>query len=363
MAKKVKANGDPRKKLASMEAESEPHTTSPINGAPSIDSVVTIIRAVWNAIENADEAGQAKLKKDFAQTVNRLKSRVERQLGKPIVVPKEGWLLGQEERTQETVAIDAVATRFPEPPLRVYAKDLAEHALKFLPKLAGCKSSNDIRKYLTNTLPFNSQSTRRRNANYLVSRYFPDDVVHPDVVAFASVVEGKPALGDALFYLTCRTEKIVALVAEEIVFPSLVMGGVSRAKIKDYVQSQFPNSKSAVSVGAAVVGTYERFGVATATRTRLNVSLREGSLAAFAYVLHLEFPEPGMYSFERMIDGPMQKWLLWDQQWMVRQLYVLREVGLLSKVSEIDQMRQFTTKYPLVEAIKPIVALVKESPT
>ena len=61
----------------------------------------------------------------------------------------------------------------------------------------------------------------------------------------------------------------------------------------------------------------------------MNVSLREGSLASFAYVLHLEFPEPGMYSFERLFNGPMHRWLLWDQQWMVRQLYRLREAGNL----------------------------------
>ena len=78
------------------------------------------------------------------------------------------------------------------------------------------------------------------------------------------------------------------------------------------------------------------FGIGSSTRTRLNVSLREGSLSAFGYVLHLEFPEPGMYSFERLLNGPMHRWLLWDQHWMTRQLYVLREAGLLSKVSEID---------------------------
>jgi hypothetical protein len=110
------------------------------------------------------------------------------------------------------------------------------------------------------------------------------------------------------------------------------------------------------------VRTYEFFGVGTANRTRLNVSLRQGSVSSFAYILHLEFPEPGMYSFERLFDGPMHRWLLWDQQWMVRQLYRLREVGLLSKVSEIDRLRQFTTKYTLAEAIQPVVALAKESP-
>ena len=68
------------------------------------------------------------------------------------------------------------------------------------------------------------------------------------------------------------------------------------------------------------------------------------------------------YGGTQSIDGPMHKWLLWDQAWMIRQLYRLREVGLLSKVSEIDRMRQFTTKYNLAEAIGPIVALLKETP-
>ena len=61
-------------------------------------------------------------------------------------------------------------------------------------------------------------------------------------------------------------------------------------------------------------------------------------------------------------NGPMHKWLLWDQQWMVRQLYALREAGLLSKVSEIDRMRQFTTKYTLDDAVRHLVALAEETP-
>ena len=69
-----------------------------------------------------------------------------------------------------------------------------------------------------------------------------------------------------------------------------------------------------------------------------------------------------MHAFQKMIDGPMHKWLLWDQQWMIRQLYRLREVGLLSKVSEIDQLRHFTTRYTLTDALERIVALAQESP-
>ena len=68
-----------------------------------------------------------------------------------------------------------------------------------------------------------------------------------------------------------------------------------------------------------------------------------------------------MYSFERLFKGPMHRWLLWDQQWMVRQLYVLREAGILSKVSEIDGMRQFTTKYALDDAVRHLVKLTEEA--
>lgn len=322
------------------------------------------VRAVWQAVEGSENVDQHKLKKEITDSVSRLKGRIDGKLGSgSVVVPPLGRLLFDEpvEEKKHLPPVVQDQPRFPEPALRVYGKDLAAHAIKHIPKLAGYKSIEDVRKYLLANLRFNSQATRRRNANYLISRFFPGEIVHPDVLAFAAAVEAKPALGDALFYLACRSERIVSLVANEVVFPSLAEGGVSRSRIRDFVQAQFPNSKSANQIGASIVGTYQAFGVGVANRTRLSVSLREGSLASFAYILHLEFPEPGMHGFEKMLDGPMHKWLLWDQQWMIPQLYRLREVGLLSKVSEIDRMRQFTTKFSLADAMRRIVALAKES--
>jgi DNA repair protein RadC len=243
----------------------------------------------------------------------------------------------------------------------VYAKDLAEHSLQHIPQAAKYGSVSEFREYLAKKLPFNSEATRRRCAEYIANRFFPGNVYNVDLPEFASAAAGKRCLGEALFYLTCRAEKILSLTAEEVVFPSLAQGGVRRRQLREYIQTQFPDSKSVDETGSAIVRTYETYGVGRGDRSRLNVSLREGSLASFAYVLHFEFPEPGMYSFDRIVGGPMHKWLLWDQHWMIRQLYRLREAGLLSKVSEIDHVRQFTTKYTLPEATQPIVALAKES--
>lgn len=334
-----------------------------VNGAPTFDSVAAAIRSMWTEVEKAPVADQAKLKKEIAQSVNRLMSRIEGRLGQPIFTRSYEQPLFDEPVAGAATAPDSKEAtlpkpRFLEPALRVYARDLADHALKHLPQAAKYHSVDELRDYLIESLRFNSKSTRQRNAAYLINRFFPGGVYNDDLPRFAAATDGTPALGEALFYLTCRAEKIVAMVAEEVVFTALPQGGISRARIRDFVQAQFPNSKSADEVGAAIVNTYKIFGVGSANRSRLNVSLREGSLASFAYVLHLEFPEPGMYSFESLLDGPMHKWLLWDQQWMAPQLYRLREVGLLAKVSEIDRMRQFTTKYSLTKAIPHILALV-----
>ena len=329
----------------------------------SVEPVVAAVRSLWKAVEKSSNLNQNKTKQEITDTVMRLKDRVEQKLRASNAPKKSEQLLFPDSELPVVKEPDAPfgepKPRFPDPGMRVYAKDLADHALKHIPKLREFRTIDEIRNYLTTNLSFNSQATRRRNANYLISRYFPGEVVNADLPPVAAALDGTAALGEVLFYLTCRTEKIVARVADEVVFPQLAQGGVSRAKIRDFIQSEFPKSKSANQIGCAVVATYQAFGIGTAARTRISMSLREGSLASFAYVLHLEFPEPGMYSFDKMLHGPMHQWLLWDQPWMVRQLYALREAGLLSKVSEIDRMCQFTTKFSLGDAVGRIVALAQ----
>ena len=165
-------------------------------------------------------------------------------------------------------------------------------------------------------------------------------------------------LGDVLFYLTARSERVLQLVAEDVVWPALPVGSVSRTKIRDFVRGQLKGEAAAKKTATAVVNCYGKFVIANLTRTKLNVNVQPSDLASFAYILHLEFPEPGMQTFEKILDGPMHKWLLWDRQWMIEQLYLCRQEGLLSKISEIDSMRQFTTKYSLGEAMEHIVKLI-----
>jgi hypothetical protein len=153
---------------------------------------VETVRAVWHSVEDSGGADQAALKQEISQTVQRLKDRIERKLRTATAVaPPEPLLFDvPPQRPRSTHALFETPPRLPEPKLRVYAKDLANHALEHIPKLSSCQSIEGIRTYLIGNLRFNSQATRRRNANYLISRFFPGDVVHHDLLAFAAAAEG-----------------------------------------------------------------------------------------------------------------------------------------------------------------------------
>jgi hypothetical protein len=328
--------------------------------------LVEDLRSLWDAASGAEPARRAALHGKIVQAIDRLKKQVGGQLpdehGVAAYPLFGGTPSGKVTAPVGDRSLAARPARFPgEPLLRLYDKDLADQALATLPQAIRFRDVASYREHLGRTIPFNAASTRHRAANYLIGRYFPCGIIHDDLARFTFASEGRPWLGDVLFYLTCRVEKIVATVADEVVWPSLADGGVGRARITDFVGGQVPDwsPHSVRDVGAAIVRTYERFGIGSATKTRLNLGSRKGDLVSFAYVLHLELPDPGMYSFERLFRGPMRRWLLWDPEWLVEQVYACQEAGLIAKVSEIDGTRQFTTKYDLDNAVGPILGLIR----
>jgi hypothetical protein len=337
----------------------------PSGEVQDLEVVIEEVRTLWDAVAKVEPSHRSRLYGKIVEGIGRLRKQVQVQLSEsPSKLATYPLFRGMEPANGRGPGLTALCQsvgRFPEPILRLYDKDLADQALSTLPQACRFSDVESFREHLARTLPFNAESTRRRAATYLTGRFFPCGIIHEDLVRFVAASAGRPWLGDVLFYLTCRVEKIVASVADEMVWPSLADGGVTRKRITDYVGAQVPgwSPNSVKDVGSAIVRTYERLGIGSTTKTRLNVASRRGDLPAFAYLLHLEFPEPGMFAFEKLLQGPLRRWLLWDPEWMVKQLYACGEVGLIAKVGEIDGTRQFTTKSHLDEAVGPIVSLIR----
>jgi len=102
----------------------------------------------------------------------------------------------------------------------------------------------------------------------------------------------------------------------------------------------------------SLFNTYLILGVGTQNETTLRFQVQSATVEAFLYILTAEFPQPGMYSFDALESGPMRLWLLWDREWMRQQLYNLRDLGVIAKVSEIDTLRQFTLSFDQWAALR-----------
>ena len=125
------------------------------------------------------------------------------------------------------------------------------------------------------------------------------------------------------------------------------MGRLGRGALKEYISSLLSELRSATLEKSirSITNSYELLGVGRVDKEQIKIQLRPGNLEAFVYILTSEYPLPGIYSFDSLFEGPAHRWLLWGKDWIRKQLYGLRDMGVISKVSEIDTVRQFSLEF------------------
>ncbi len=86
-----------------------------------------------------------------------------------------------------------------------------------------------------------------------------------------------------------------------------------------------------------------------ADKKLLHFAYREPLIASFAFVLHSEFPQPGMFDLSKVEHNRALRALLWRPGSFLPTLYELRNHKIISKISEVDSLRQVTTRYAFDE--------------
>lgn len=246
----------------------------------------------------------------------------------------------------------------PPPPtksdIRMYTNDLIKVALTCLPAVINFDNIFTFSTYLEKNLPYNSANSRKRYSNNLLNRYYPKGNIDTALTKLLSYQPDESTWKTVLFYETIRAEPAVQFVAEQVVWPALPTGHIQRETLKESLEKRFTEASEATMqrMMYSFVNLYTILNVADQQNGLLRFQTREGTLAAFLHVLASEFPEPGIYSFEALEQGPARRWLLWDREWIRRQLYNLRDLGIIAKISEIDTMRQFTLSLDQITAIE-----------
>jgi len=227
---------------------------------------------------------------------------------------------------------------------------MLQEAIEMLPQLPDTGSLDEVRDFLKNHLRFSGQSTRDRNALYIVKRMFPYGYVDSALLAFARTYASRQELCDVCFYRFCKVEPLMYEVIENLLLPAIGAGQLQRSVLRDYLGHRFPSYSSTKDCARAIVETLVAAGIATADHLTINFTYRDIKIPSFAFILHSEFPEPGMFDIGKIEQNRAIRAMLWKPAAFIPTLYELRNRKIISKVSEIDAVRQFTTKYTLDQA-------------
>ncbi len=231
--------------------------------------------------------------------------------------------------------------------VEVFSKSLLKETAEFLPLLPDTGDMDQLREFVRSRFHYSSETTRSRRVNYVLKRMFPGGTPDMALMQFASLYAGQQELRDVAFHRFCQSEPLMAKVIEEFFLPAIGTGTVTRAKLRAYLKNLFPESRTLDDCSQAIVEALVTTGIARSDRRSVEFAYREIPLPSFAFILHSAFPEPGMYSLASIESHPAVRHMFWNPDRILSSIYELRNRGLISKVSEIDSVRQFTTKYDL----------------
>lgn len=237
-------------------------------------------------------------------------------------------------------------------------KAILKDAIELLPYLPETDKFDELKAYFKNNLRFSSEETRSRYTRYITKRMFPGSHIDRALPMFAKRFASQQALKDVCYYRFCRAEPIMLEIMNKVMMPAIGRGQIHRNHIRDYLAVNYPTSlHNTIQTSAhAIIDALLAGGLVRANKTEISFSYRDILVPSFAFVLHSEFSEPDMYDLAEAEENLLINAMLWRPDQIVPTIYELRNKGLISKVSEIDSVRQFTTKFRLDDMVEQLVS-------
>ena len=232
-----------------------------------------------------------------------------------------------------------------------FSKALLKDTIQVLPTLPDVNNLEDLRQYLIDNLKYGSLSSRQRFSLYIIRRLFPDGTIDKSLIDFARIFPQGQELNDVVFYRFCKAEPIMIQIISDLLLPMTPTGSLQRIHINRYLSERYPAIKGIKDWSIAIVEALNGAKIAPADTKKLSLTVREPLIESFAYILHSEYPKPGVYPIELLEKNPYCKAMFWTAESLVPSLYELRNIGIIPRVSEIDTVRQFTTKYSPSELV------------
>lgn len=225
------------------------------------------------------------------------------------------------------------------------SRALLKEVVDLLPSLPDTDDILIVKEYFKNNLRFNSENTRKRYSRYITTYLFPSGHVDRTIREFAIKYPNSQELRDVCFYQFCKEYPLTYDICDDILIPNIGLGMINRSFIREYLKNRFPKTKDIVSSSRGFFEAFIGAQIVKPNKDTLSFHYREIRSPSFAIIVHNEFSKPGIYDIEKLEQNRAIRSMLWKPEFILTELYELRNQGLISKVSEIDTVRQFTTKY------------------
>ncbi len=277
------------------------------------------------------------------------------QVGKPVITPAletiEPLFAEQGSLFEAGLKVKPAARKSKQSVAHMFSKSLLRETIEILPHMPYTESMEDVRAFLLNKLHYSSEQTRARFASYIIRRLFPFRQVDTPIFPFSRKYAGRQELRDVCFYRFCKAEPLMQDIFQNLFIPEYRSGQVARSAIRSFLQEKYPMKKSYGDCAQAIVETLVAAGVARADRSKITYTYREILLPSLAFILHSEFPA-GMYYLNEVEDCTAFKCLMWRQNQVKESLYALRNMDLIPKISEIDNISQITVSLDLDQVVE-----------
>lgn len=157
----------------------------------------------------------------------------------------------------------------------MFGKAVLKEAIQILPSLPDTDSLDEIGSFLRENLHFSAERTRQRNAFYIVRRMFPEGYADAPLRLFAKAFPNTQELRDVCFYRFLLSEPFEVEMIEDLILPNLGTGRLSRELIRQRLADKFPEAKSIVDCGQAIVDALTAGGIAKADRAKISFAYRD----------------------------------------------------------------------------------------
>lgn len=239
--------------------------------------------------------------------------------------------------------------------LQLFANAVIRDSLDILPQLPETQDLAELTVFIRNNLHYNSVESRHRYTNYVLKRLFPNGKVNLPLIRFGHSFVNTQDLRDVCFNKYLHAEPLLRKTMEDLIVPAISRGFIKRDEIVQYIDAIFPGMKSNSKCVLAIVDVLIRTNICKLQKQEITFRNRKPNIASFVYILHSEFQEPGMYDCNLLKNNPYITAMLWDSDCIDEILYESRNYGYVSKISNIDGIKQFTTKFHLAEITEILI--------